>query len=102
MPFGTAHETPTPSFSNRRSQCSRRAWCSWTTKRSARGAFFGTRAPGSGVFLKSLLALYSASLVVATRKRLGHGRLGLGSADFDLGLLRGADEHRGRCAQDEN
>src|SRR6266550_7522236 len=72
-PLGTAHETPTPSFSSRKSQWSRRAWCSWTTNRGDRAAFFGTRASGSGVFLKSLLASYSASFF-ATRKRLGHDR----------------------------
>src|SRR6266550_5023614 len=73
MPLGTAHETPTPSFSSRKSQWSRRAWCSWTTNRGDRAAFFGTRASGSGVFLKSLLASYSASFF-AMRKRLGHDR----------------------------
>src|SRR6266567_2289886 len=69
MPLGTAHETPTPSFSSRRSQCSRRAWCSWTTNRGALATFRGTLAPGSGVRLKSRLASYSASFL-ATRKRL--------------------------------
>src|SRR5712692_2246110 len=76
MPLGTAHDTPTPSFSSRRSQCSRLAWCSWTTRRGARASLRSgdrTREPGSGVFLKSLLASYSASFL-ATRKRLGHGR----------------------------
>ena len=34
IPLGTAHEASTPSRSRRRSQCSRRAWCSWTTKRA--------------------------------------------------------------------
>ncbi len=33
MPFGTAHDASTPSRSRRRSQCRRRAWCSWITKR---------------------------------------------------------------------
>src|SRR6266851_1865891 len=68
MPLGTAHETPTPSFSSRKSQCSRRAWCSWTTNRGARAACLGTRAPGSGVFLKSRLASYSASFFAITSK----------------------------------
>ena len=35
MPLGIAHEAATPSCSRRRSQCSRVAWCSWTTKRVA-------------------------------------------------------------------
>ncbi len=56
IPFGTAQETSTPSRSRRRSQCRRRALCSWITKRgsfSARVAFrFGA---GSGVFAKSRL-----------------------------------------------
>src|SRR5713101_388172 len=69
MPFGTAQDTPTPSFSRRKSQCNRRAWCSCTTNLSALGCFRGTLAPGSGVFLKSRLASYSASFL-ATRKRL--------------------------------
>src|SRR5438477_248441 len=73
MPLGTAHETPTPSFSSRKSQCNRRAWCSWTTNRGALVSLRGTVAPGSGVRLKSRLASYSASLR-ATMKRLGHGR----------------------------
>src|SRR5256885_6116142 len=73
MPLGTAHETPTPSFSSRKSQCRRRAWCSWTTNRGALVSLRGTLAPGSGVRLKSRLASYSASLRV-TMKRLGHGR----------------------------
>src|SRR5438067_3473566 len=69
MPLGTAHETPTPSFSSRKSQCNRRAWCSWTTNRGALTALRGTLAPGSGVRLKSRLASYSASFL-ATLKRL--------------------------------
>src|SRR4051812_34143950 len=73
MPLGTAHETPTPSFSRRRSQWRRLAWCSWTTNRSARAGLRSTRAPGSGVFLKSRLASYSASFF-AIRNTLGHGR----------------------------
>src|SRR6266550_6656613 len=73
MPLGTAHETPTPSFSRRRSQWRRRAWCSWTTNRSARAALRSTRAPGSDVFLKSRLAAYSASFF-AIRNTLGHSR----------------------------
>src|SRR5712692_10621363 len=77
MPLGTAHDTPTPSFSRRRSQCSRRAWCSWTTKRSAFFARRATFAPGSGVRLKSLLASYSASLRPGTRSRLGHAHRAL-------------------------
>ena len=40
MPFGTAHDARTPSRSSRRSQCSARARCSWTTNRGA--------APGRG------------------------------------------------------
>src|SRR5437660_10020876 len=73
MPLGTAPETPTPSFSSRKSQCSRRAWCSWTTNRGALVSLRGTLAPGSGERLKSLLASYSAGFL-ATGRRLGHGR----------------------------
>src|SRR5436853_2354469 len=76
MPLGTAHDTPTPSFSSRKSQCRRRAWCSCTTNRGALASLRGTLAPGSGVRLKSRLASYSASLR-ATRKRLGQARLPL-------------------------
>src|SRR5438874_3512400 len=72
MPLGIAHDTPTPSFSSRKSQCSRRAWCSWTTNRGALVSLRGTLAPGSGVFLKSRLASYSASFL-ATYQRLGSG-----------------------------
>src|SRR5713226_2295852 len=76
-PFGTAHETSTPSFSSRKSQCSLRAWCSWTTNRGALVSLRGTLAPGSGVFLKSRLASYSASFL-ATAPRLGHSGLEFG------------------------
>src|SRR6476646_7494928 len=65
MPFGTAQETATPSRSRRRSQCSRVALCSWTTKRRRRrssevpGLRPGTS--GSGEALKSRLRRYSFS-----------------------------------------
>src|SRR3954453_21324057 len=62
IPFGTAHETATPSRSRRRSQCRRVALCSWTTKR------FPSEVPepcsgtsGSDVASKSRLRRYSAS-----------------------------------------
>src|SRR5690242_5973966 len=100
MPLGTAHETPTPSFSSRRSQCRARAWCSWTTNRGAREAFFGTRAPGSGVLLKSRLASYSASFLVATNRRLGHGRFLLVGHDLDSRL--DPDEGGGHRRRDED
>src|SRR5438105_14096541 len=94
MPLGTAHDTPTPSFSSRKSQCSRRAWCSWTTNRGALVSLRGTLAPGSGVRLKSRLASYSASFL-ATNKRLGHGRFFL--MDGIGGLPATEHEHlRGR------
>src|SRR5213593_4315294 len=95
MPLGTAQDTPTPSFSRRKSQCRRRAWCSWTTNRSARAALRSTRAPGSGVFLKSRLASYSASFF-AMRNTLGHGRflLYLAMEGGDVGPARAADEER--------
>src|SRR5215212_7446301 len=60
MPLGTAHDASTPSRSSRRSQCSRRAWCSWMTKR-LRSSLPGLPA-GSGVSAKSRLRLYSSSL----------------------------------------
>src|SRR5438132_8940439 len=93
MPLGTAHETPTPSFSSRKSQCSRRAWCSWTTNRGALVSLRGTLAPGSGVRLKSRLASYSASLR-ATMKRLGHGRFLLVNRHRDFPSPRWKTEPR--------
>src|SRR5436190_20282042 len=60
MPFGTAHETATPSRSRRRSQCRRVALCSWTTKRLPEAAASAS-APGSGVAPKSRLRRYSFS-----------------------------------------
>src|SRR5256885_5394410 len=91
MPLGTAHDTPTPSFSSRKSQCRRRAWCSWTTNRGALVSLRGTLAPGSGVRLKSRLASYWTSLRAMT-KRLGHGRSLLG--DGDLRTTASAHEKR--------
>src|SRR5487761_1041871 len=78
-PLGTAHETSTPSRSSRKSQCRRRAWCSCTTNRGALVSLRGTLAPGSGVFLKSRLASYSASFLATSDKRLGHRSLLLGN-----------------------
>src|SRR5438132_5041809 len=107
MPLGTAHDTPTPSFSRRRSQCSRRAWCSWTTNRGALTPRRGTLAPGSGVRLKSRLASYSASFR-ATRRRLGHGSYPLGSllrrrrlrtAAHECSCEGSGDKHRDRQHQ---
>ena len=62
-PFGSAQETSTPPRSSRKSQCSRRAWCSCTTKMPAcppvpSGSPSGT---GSGVRAGSRLPRYSAS-----------------------------------------
>src|SRR4051812_5555382 len=62
MPFGTAHETATPSRSRRRSQWSRVALCSWTTKRlPPDSALSGA---GSGEASKSRLRRYSFSCSV--------------------------------------
>src|SRR3954454_2727821 len=60
MPLGTAHETATPSRSSRRSQCSRVALCSCTTKRSPAAASSPAGA-GSGEARKSRLRRYSFS-----------------------------------------
>src|SRR4051794_33969699 len=60
MPFGTAQETATPSRSRRRSQCSRVALCSCTTKRFAAGES-SRPGPGSGVAAKSRFRRYSVS-----------------------------------------
>src|SRR3954451_2935355 len=60
MPFGTAHDTATPSRSRRRSQCRRVAECSWTTKRFPAAAS-ASPGPGSGVAPKSRLRRYSPS-----------------------------------------
>src|SRR3984885_2779901 len=62
-PFGSAQETSPPPRSSRKSQCSRRAWCSCTTKMPAcppvpSGSPSGT---GSGVRAGSRLPRYSAS-----------------------------------------
>src|SRR5207248_6724157 len=59
MPFGTAHDTATPSRSSRRSQCSRVALCSWTTKRAP--AALPLSPAGSEVSPKSRFPRYSAS-----------------------------------------
>src|SRR5690349_8269825 len=61
MPLGIAQEAATPSCSSRRSQCKRRALCSWTTKRGA--PFFRRRrfGAGSAVLPKSRLRSYSPS-----------------------------------------
>src|SRR5215831_1245940 len=71
-PRGTAHETRTPSRSRRRSQCRRRAWCCWTTKRRTWEAASSVVASpaGSGVSWKSRLALYERSLPMGTKLRL--------------------------------
>src|SRR3954451_8916085 len=61
MPLGTANDTSTPSRSSRRSQCSRRAWCSWITKPCS-PVSRGWSPAGSGVSLKSRLRSYSSSL----------------------------------------
>ena len=62
-PFGTAHEASTPSRSSRTSQCSRRAWCSWMTKRwpEPSGATGSSAGIGSGVRRASRLRRYSSS-----------------------------------------
>src|SRR3954454_22952996 len=60
MPFGTAQETATPSRSRRRSQWSRVALCSWTTKRFLAESAPGS-GPGSGVAPKLRLRRYSLS-----------------------------------------
>src|SRR5690349_18291666 len=60
IPFGTAHDTATPSRSRRRSQCRRVALCSWTTKRAPASAPPSPEA-GSGEALKSRLRRYSFS-----------------------------------------
>src|SRR5690242_13928133 len=66
MPLGIAQEAATPSCSSRRSQCRRRALCSWTTKRGA--PFFLRRffAAGSGVLLKSRLRSYSSGTPITS------------------------------------
>ncbi len=52
-PFGTAHETSTPSTSSRKSQCMRVARCCCTTKVRSSAADGGAPDSGSGVFVKS-------------------------------------------------
>src|SRR3712207_1666055 len=61
--FGTANETSTPSRSRRRSQCSRVAWCSWTTKRPPSCAPSGaSEGSGSGVSPGRRFLRYVSSL----------------------------------------
>src|SRR4051794_8287051 len=60
IPFGTAHDTATPSRSRRRSQCRRVALCSWTTKLYSPPSE-DSAGPGSGVARKSRLRRYSVS-----------------------------------------
>src|SRR5438477_9945759 len=67
MPLGTAQETSTPSRSRRKSQCRRRAWCSWTTNLGCLVLGVLVAALGSGVCSKLRLALYSFSLPIATK-----------------------------------
>src|SRR5918995_186777 len=57
MPRGTAHDSSTPSCSRRRSQCRRRAWCSWITNRPPGSPSSGPPA-GSGVASKSRFCRY--------------------------------------------
>src|SRR5918995_75857 len=57
MPRGTAHDSSTPSCSRRRSQCRRRAWCSWITNRPPGSPSSGPPV-GSGVASKSRFARY--------------------------------------------
>ena len=55
-PLGSAQETSTPSRSSRKSQCSRRAWCSWMTKElPSAGQVDAASGTGSGVLAASRL-----------------------------------------------
>src|SRR5918999_1934491 len=92
IPRGTAHDASVPSCSSRRSQWSRRAWCSCTTKRGSEEAAFLRRAAlppaGSGVFFGSRFFLYAPSLsAIATIFTIGHSTHELPAF---LSLLRGA------------
>ena len=68
MPLGTAQEASASSCSRRRSQCSRRAWCSCTTKRavppraSSSEDSENVSGAGSGVCAKLRLRRYSPRL----------------------------------------
>src|SRR4051812_12497644 len=85
MPRGSAHDASVPSFSRRRSQCSRVAWGSWTTKRRPSPAL--SPPPGSGVIDRSRLLLYAPSLsAMATIFTIGHSTHEIGAF---LELLRG-------------
>src|SRR5579859_1654413 len=60
-PCGTANDARTPRIWSRTSQCSRVAWCRWTTYRGQDGACW-TVPFGSGVFRKSRFLWYSVRL----------------------------------------
>ncbi len=82
-PRGSAQLTSTPSCSRRKSQCRRRAWCSWITKVGApsaegAGAASGT---GSGVFLWSRMDRYFASRSGPSARSNVAIRSGVGSSD---------------------
>src|SRR3954471_960197 len=94
MPFGTAHDTATPSRSRRRSQCRRVALCSWTTKRLP-VAFLLELGPGSGDAWKSRLRRYSPSWS-AVFLELFVGLTIRGAAQVLLGLHREAVLERTR------
>src|SRR3954447_23303479 len=79
MPFGTAHETATPSRSRRRSQCRRVAECSWTTNLSPAAAAAALPSSGSGVAPKSRLRRYSLS---CSGVRVAVGRGSFSRDDF--------------------
>ena len=87
-PLGSAHETSTPSRSSRKSQCRRRAWCSWTTNRACRdlacrrGRRLGPSPAGSGVAVKSRLAWYFSSGGLTSASRADDGA---GARLVDLG-----------------
>ena len=62
-PSAPPSDASVPSCSSRRSQCRRRAWCSWTTKRASAGsaALATLSGGGSGVAVKSRLRSYADS-----------------------------------------
>ena len=76
--LGSAHHTGMPSRSNRKSQCSRRAWCSWITNvLSLPGSSGPAAVTGSGVRAAERLRRYGATCqpyVVCTAPHRGKPR----------------------------
>src|SRR5579883_3681555 len=88
-PFGTAHDTNTPSVSSRKSKCRRRAECFCTTNSNGR-LIFADRLGlpfGSGVFFRSRFRQYSCSISFLPSHRHLRARNDLAGSFLLLGML---------------